>query len=177
MTNFKLHSKGENWFHFRKNLNSAMESFSITYSHDGTICMTGDYGCLSWQRDLFPKQLDYGFPRKDTDIEYFAEKVITAEQGQKIKSWKYELAKEEIKKDIETYKIEDSQEIADILEKVYDKIDFLEDDDYGYIQMLEKFNETSLEHCDYYHYGIKESGIYIQEVSVNQENYLDIKDN
>jgi len=45
MTKFELHSHahGDNWFHFRNDLGSVMESFSVTYCHDGTVCMTGDY--------------------------------------------------------------------------------------------------------------------------------------
>ena len=28
---YKLHSKGENWWHFRKNLDSIMESFTVEF--------------------------------------------------------------------------------------------------------------------------------------------------
>ncbi len=106
MNDYKLHSRGENWFHFRKDLNSVMESFSITYCHDGTVVMTGDYGCLVWRREYFSDRVDYGFPSKETWIGYFAEKVVRAEDDQNIKFWKRELAAEEIKEDIETYQVE-----------------------------------------------------------------------
>lgn len=137
---FKLHSSGENWFHFRLNQDSAMESFSITYCHDGTVVMHGDYGVLAWQREFFPERLDYGFPNKDTWIGYFAEKVVQAEHDQNIRTWKKEDAIVEIKKKIEEYQEEEDNLTVAGLKEVLEELDYFEDGDYGYIQMLEVFN-------------------------------------
>ena len=155
MIEFKLHSKGDNWFHFRRKMDSAMESFSVTYCHDGTICMTGDYGCLSWQREFFPERLDYGFPNKNIHISYFAQKVVRSEQDQKIHTWKKELAIEEIKKAINGYKKEEYLKGVDVLLKVLNRLDCFEDGDYGYHQMLEAFSDINdcLDSDDFYHFG------------------------
>ncbi len=153
--NFKLHSHGTNWFHFRKNLDSVMESFSVTYCHDGTVCMTGDYGCLAWQREFFPEKLDYRFPSEDTHIGYFGEKVVRAEQDQKIHTWKIDLAIDEIKITIDEYQKDNYPQGVAVLQKVYDMLDLFEDGDYGYIQMLESFRKYNncLDSDDFYHFG------------------------
>ena len=147
MREFKLHSMNikENWFHFRVNLGSMVESFSITYCHDGTICMTGDYGCLCWRRnyDFLPKGADYGFPAEGVYINYFAEKVVRAEESQKIKTWKKGLASSQIMEAIEEYRCEGSEEAARELEHVLNELSYLEDGDYGYIQMLETFADST----------------------------------
>ena len=155
MDKYKLHSHGPNWFHFRKDLDSAMESFSVTYCHDGTVCMTGDYGCLCWQRGFFPEKPDYGFPNKLSGIGYFAEKVVRAEQDQKIKTWKKDLAIREINESIEQRKSEDpdDKEIQ-TLQDMLDQLDCFEDGEYGLIQMLEAFGKTNTRiepetFCDY----------------------------
>jgi hypothetical protein len=64
-----------NQFYFKENPESICESFMVSYLIDGTCVMSGDFGCLCWKRSCFPKQLDYGFPSKETSIGYFAEKV------------------------------------------------------------------------------------------------------
>ena len=144
MKEFKLHSMNikENWFHFRVNLGSMIESFSITYCHDGTVCMTGDYGCLCWRRnyDFLPEGADYGFPAEGVYINYFAEKVVRAEESQRIKTWKKELATSQILESIEEYRCEGNDMAVEELESICEKIDYLEDGDYGYIQMLEMFD-------------------------------------
>ena len=147
MKEFMLHSRGENWFHFRANMGSMVESFSVTYCHDGTICMTGDYGCLCWRRnyDFLPKGADYGFPSEGTYINYFAEKVVRAEAAQKIKTWKKGLARSEIIESIKEYRCEGSEKAARQLEFVLNELDYFEDGDYGYIQMLEAFDDS--EYC------------------------------
>jgi len=137
---FKLHSSGENWFHFRLNQDSAMESFTITYCHDGTVVMHGDYGSLAWQREVFPKLCPYGFPNKKTFIGYFAEKVVRAESDQKIRTWKKEDAISEIKEKIKEYQEEGDDLGVAGLKEILDELDYFEDGDYGYIQMLEAFN-------------------------------------
>lgn len=142
---FKLHSKGANWFHFRKKFGSLIESFSITYCHDGTVCMTGDMGCLVWQRKYFPEKPDYGFPFEGTGIGYFAEKIVRAEECQVIKEWDKELAEQEIMAAIEERKAElgGSDETDDIkaLENVYDRMNYFETGEYGYFEMLVAFGE------------------------------------
>lgn len=153
---FKLHSIGENWYHFRRDPNSGIESFTISYIHDGTVCMTGDYGCLCWQRQFFPKKLDYGFPNNKTWIGYFAEKIVRAEDSQKIRTWKLELAIEEIKESLEEYRYEKNVDGIKALECVLNQITYNEEEgDYGYIQMLEVFNdlEYQIESEDFYTYG------------------------
>lgn len=143
MKEFKLHSRGTNWFHFRANMGSMVESFSITYCHDGTICMTGDYGTLCWRRnyDFLPKGADFGFPSEETYINYFAEKVVRADESQKIKTWKKGLARSEIMDAIEEYRCEGSHEAVEKLEFVLNELDCFEDGEYGYIQMLEAFDD------------------------------------
>lgn len=137
---FKLHSQGTNWFHFRKKFGSLIESFSVTYCHDGTVCMTGDMGCLVWQREYFPEKLDYGFPYKDTGIGYFAQKIVRAEECQVIKEWDKELAEQEIMVDIEERRLEECDE-ADIkaLEEVLKQMTMFETGDYGCFKMLDAF--------------------------------------
>ena len=143
MKEYKLHSRGSDWFHFRANLGSMIESFSVTYHHDGTVCMTGDYGCLCWRRQYnpIPAKPDYGFPGKDDDIAYFAEKVVRAEEAQSIKTWKKELAISEITEAMKDYRCEGDKESAEKLESVLNDIDYFEDGEYGYIQMLEAFSD------------------------------------
>ena len=145
MNKYQLHSSGENWFHFRKDLDSMMESFSVTHCHDGTVCMTGDYGCLSWHREGFSGKADYGFPNKLSGIGYFAQKVVRAEEDQHIKTWKQDKAKQDILKTIEDDDAPwDIQQIS-FLRGILEDIDGYESDgEYGYIQMLEAFNKSSL---------------------------------
>ena len=139
MDEYKLHSRGENWFHFRNDMNSAMESFSVTYCHDGTVCMTGDMGCLVWQREYFPKTPDYGFPFAETNIGYFAEKITRADTLQTIKAWDKELAMKEIAEAIQEDRDDEDREALDY---VHDYLSGFESGEYGYFQMLEAFNDV-----------------------------------
>jgi hypothetical protein len=139
---YQLHSSGENWFHFRKDLNSIMESFSVTYCHDGTVCMTGDYGCLSWRREWFSGRIDYGFPGKLSGIGYFAGKVVRAEEDQKIKTWKRELAVKEIDEAIANKDGEWSEASIKTFKNVSDRMNYFEDGEYGQIQMIEAFSDA-----------------------------------
>ena len=152
MTNkYLLHSKGCNWFHFRSDIRSAMGSFSVTYCHDGTVCMTGDMGCLTWQREYFPKTPDYGFPFAGNGIDYFAEKVVRADTLQIIRTWDRDLAISQIA----TARMEDrSERDYCTLSRVYDCLSGFESGEYGYFQMLEEFNDTPHdieceEYCEY----------------------------
>lgn len=111
---FHLHSKGKNWVHFRKNLDSICESFSVTFLHDGTCVMSGDYGTLVWRRNFNGDNMDIGFPSKETGIDYFAEKCTR--EDQLIKTWKKEKALEDIK---EALKDESNKEkVQDCLDDV-----------------------------------------------------------
>ena len=156
MKEFKLYSHGENWFHFRMYPDSTMESFTVTYCHDGTVCMTGDYGCLLWRREYFPKRPDYGFPNKDTWIGYFAEKVVRAEDEQKIRVWYKEIAIDQIKEHLAEFQKEEYNKGVVVLTKVLEELDWVEDGDYGRIQMLEAFNDHNdcLESETYYDFGM-----------------------
>jgi hypothetical protein len=140
--NYQLHSSCENWFHFRKDLNSMMESFSVTYCHDGTVCMTGDYGCLSWRREWFSGRIDYGFPGRLSGIGYFAGKVVRAEEDQKIKTWKRELAVKEIDEAIANKDGGWSETHIKTFKNVSDRMNYFEDGEYGHIQMIEAFNDA-----------------------------------
>lgn len=137
---YLLHSKGNNWFHFRSNEGSTIESFSITYCHDGTVCMTGDMGCLTWQREYFPKTPDYGFPFDGTGIDYFAEKIVRADGLQVIKSWSSELAISDIKEAMQEDRDPDDLEA---LSYVFLCLEGFESGEYGYFQMLEEFNNLT----------------------------------
>ena len=124
---FKLHSKGENWWHFRKDLDSIMQSFTISLIHDGTVVLSGDYGVLAIRREYFPKDMKqlYGFPNIDTGICYFAEKVVKHISPPEIKDYNEDRAKKEVEEILkETYGYdEDGQESK--LEEVMDSLNFL----------------------------------------------------
>lgn len=138
---YTLHSRGDNWFHFRIEPRSALESFSVTYCHDGSVCMTGDMGCLVWQRIYFPEKPDYGFPYPGTGIGYFAEKIVRAEVSQSIRSWNRDVATT----DIQAALCEEDRDEKDreLLLWVLGCLSGFESGDYGYIQMLEEFNNGS----------------------------------
>lgn len=160
---FTLHSRGDNWFHFRKKFGSLIESFSITYCHDGSVCMTGDMGCLVWQRVYFPKKPDYGFPFEGTGIEYFAEKIVRVNDCQVIKDWDKELAEQEIHAAINERIVEGSNE-ADIkaLEEVLDRMVYFETGEHGYFEMIVAFGETKhdIECEEWCEYGRKYSKLF-----------------
>ena len=145
MPKYLLYSRGENYFHFRNNPRTQLESFSVTYCHDGTVCMTGDMGCLIWQRH-FTGSPDYGFPFDDTGIGYFAEKVKLSDGAQTIKAWDKDAAIKEIKEALlEDRDIDDHK----ALNHVYSRLEGFEPGEYGYHQMLEAFEDlTHNIHCE-----------------------------
>lgn len=155
MRDFRLHSHGPDWFHFRVDQNSAMESFSVTYVHDGTCVMTGDMGVLAWQRRIFPDKADYCFPTKDTGIHYFSEKVVRAGEAQNIYVWDKEGAKKDILSSVDDYDPEHHPKELLALKSVYDQVDGFEDGEYGRVQMYEAFSaeDQNIEGEDMWSFG------------------------
>jgi len=105
MKQFKLHNTdGKTFFDFRSNPESRCEGFTVSYLDDGTVVMSGDYGCLCWKRNYHHEkgdfQRDYGFPNDTTNIGYFEEKVQQFGIKQVVKEWDYEQAKAEIEVEI-----------------------------------------------------------------------------
>lgn len=148
---FLVHSKGDNWIHFRKDLDSGMESFTVTFIYDGTVVMTGDYGTLSWQRDHFPKTPDYGFPGNGTNIGYFTEKISQYGIPEKIKEFKKEYFIDDVKEFIknngdEKSAAEDAEKLQQFLEDIHYKEDFQE------YEILEEYREH-FEDYDYSEMG------------------------
>lgn len=96
---YYLHAREGNSFHFRLKNKwwGAMQSFTITYTYDGTVCMTGDMGDLVWRRNYCPNKHDYGFPFKNTGINYFEEKLVPAFGDQEIKEFDQDLCEQEIR--------------------------------------------------------------------------------
>jgi len=139
---YKLHSSGSNWFHFRRNPDSMCESFTITYIHDGTVVMSGDYGTLAWRRYGFPKDddYDYGFPAMNTNIGYFAEKVVQWGVPQKIKDWKSDRAREEIAEYFREHEEEypDKEKVREFLEDLHFSYD---DGEYGMVEMIDQLHD------------------------------------
>lgn len=113
---YRLHSKGDNWWHFRSDPKSVCEAFTVTVIEDGTVVMTGDYGVVSFKRESFGMKVnDHPYwPNDKTDIGYFSEKVGIAESRLKIREWDQELAINEIKEDFEEsfeIKVEDYAQV------------------------------------------------------------------
>lgn len=154
---YKLHSSGDNWYHFRKYSGTTLESFSVTYCHDGTVCMTGDYGCLCWQREWFPglDRIDYGFPSLDTGINYFAEKVVRAAEIQNIKTWKKDVALVELNELLEEYESENNSDAVLVLGDIIQTVDNGENiGEYGHIKMCEAFVDSDYPFEEFYEFGI-----------------------
>jgi hypothetical protein len=86
-----LHGREDNSFYFRlkSSPDTDMEGFTITYVKPGYGILTGDMGCLAWQRN--ESGFDYGFPNRETNIGYFEEKVCRAEQ-QQTRTWHMDIA-------------------------------------------------------------------------------------
>ncbi|MDD2260615.1 MAG: hypothetical protein PHO87_06440 [Acholeplasmataceae bacterium] len=110
MSEWFIHKREGNSFYFREKSmpDTDIEGFTITYINHGYTVLTGDMGCLVWQR-YHNQDFDYGFPNKNTGIEYFAEKVTRAE-GQRTLTWTHDKAVEDVKRYIEEFKEEDSDD-------------------------------------------------------------------
>ncbi len=142
MKEYKLfNTDGKTFFDFRSNLKSRCEGFTITYCDDGTVVMSGDYGCLCWKRrfhhvgeeDFYP---DYGFPGKneneETNMRYFEEKVCQFRVPQKIREFNKDKAIEDFKeryKEYEGKKLNGDNTYEEIIEELnwiedYDEIKF-----------------------------------------------------
>jgi hypothetical protein len=93
---YKLfNTDGKTFFDFRSRPDSRCEGFTITYCDDGTVVMSGDYGTLCWKRNYHHEgdktfHYDYGFPNKETGINYFEEKVCQFGVQQKVREFNKE---------------------------------------------------------------------------------------
>ena len=90
---YKLIAKGKNWWHFRRDIDSTANSWTVTVAIDGTVMLSGDFSVLVFRRhgDINP---DY-FPCETDNIGYFAEKCLITNREHKIKEFSLELAKKE----------------------------------------------------------------------------------
>lgn len=157
MSKYKLHSWGENWFNFRTDLKSTYNSFSITYCHDGTVCMTGDMGCLSWIRHS-PDRPDYGFPYDETGISYFAEKIVRAEEMQHIRTWKRDITRADIQEAMKSYREMGCANEITVFKEILGILDMMDDCEHGthgQYEMIDAFMERThdIEGEDYCSYG------------------------
>jgi hypothetical protein len=121
--------------------------------------MTGDMGCLVWQRQHFLATTDYGFPFDDTGIDYFAEKVKHSDGLQTITAWSQSLAIVDIGKALLEDRDTDDHEA---LNHVYNCLDGFESGEYGYFQMLEEFGNLThnIECEEWCEYGMEYSKIF-----------------
>lgn len=152
MSDWFLHSREGNSFYFRRNdmPDTDMEGFTLSYVKPGYTVLTGDMGCLTWQRQSVG--FDYGFPYNNTNIEYFAEKVCRAE-NQKTVSWDYLQAVEDIRKFIEDDYKDDECYDEDILPQLNDMIACSTWDEYssevGKYKMYEDLDEYLSDYEDW----------------------------
>lgn len=172
MNNYTLHSTGPNWFHFRpfhptQHRESIDNSFTITYIPDGTVLMSGDLGCLAWRRRNFPVKPDYGFPYPGTNIEYFVEKILCAENTQSIVAWTHAQAMI----DIVAAAIESTDDINQrVLWEAYDAQTLHESGIYGYHQMLEVFadGDHTIDPDEYSAFGMDYTDVFLNWFSILQ---------
>lgn len=97
--NYQLvETDNKHYWHFRKDPTNIMESFTILYSHDGTISITGDYGVLGVRANYFPKTMRKAifWLTKETDVRYFAQKVQIRNSNNCIIAWDKEIAGKQI---------------------------------------------------------------------------------
>ncbi len=122
---YKLVEHGADFFHFRRGVESIMGAFTISFLHDGTIVLSGDYGLLAWKRNYYPPHKDL-FPFDDTNIGYFAEKVFNSFN---IKSCSMERALKEIEAFFRDEYF-DEQQYKENEEKIKELLDEIEGCDY-----------------------------------------------
>ena len=115
--------------------------------------MTGDMGCLTWQREYFPKKPDYGFPFDTTGIDYFSEKIVRSEESQIIKSWSKDLAIQHII--LAAQETDRCDEDTKLLWEVYDDLPCFEDNEYGRFKMVDMFmsGPQCIEYEEWYEFG------------------------
>ncbi|MEX1382616.1 hypothetical protein [Lutibacter sp.] len=148
MKEYKLfNTDGKTFFDFRSKPESRCEGFTLTYCDDGTVVMSGDYGTLCWKR--YGKYPDYGFPNKETNIGYFAEKVCQWGVEQVIEKWDKDKAIEDFK---ERYKDElEDYEGKDKFEEILEQMNWLEDyDEIKFYELVRDFDNDS--ECSYKYY-------------------------
>lgn len=113
---YYLHSREGNSFHFRRTdkEQGVYHSFTVTYTVDGTVCMTGDMGDLVWQRNYYPDgDHAYGFPYPDTGIGYFADKLVHAFGDREIREFAQDQFEKEVREYFEYYEEGPSEEQVD----------------------------------------------------------------
>ncbi len=183
MTEYKLfNTDGKTFFDFRSNPESRCEAFTLSFLDDGTVVMSGDYGTLCWKRNYHHEgdkdfNRDYGFPNKDTNIGYFAEKVCQFGIPQQIEEWDndeakkeceesllkdYEISKEEadnwFSKGIDAFKTEEEIEDDEVdtteqirkdkIMKFLDGLDF--EDEYDMHRQLQQLEDNLGDCCDFW---------------------------
>lgn len=130
--------------------NTDLEGFTLTYVKPGYTILTGDMGCLAWQRN--ESGFDYGFPYHNTGIDYFAEKVCKAEQ-QQTKTWTHEKAILDIKKWLEEDKqerIESGWELPEYYKEIEELLENETWQDHpviGQFQMYEDLFDIDTDNC------------------------------
>lgn len=152
-----LHSiEGDSYYFRRIDMPyTDMEGFTLTYIKPGYGVLTGDMGSLVWQRH--ESGFDYGFPYKDTGIDYFAEKVCKAEH-QQTQTWDWELAIKEIRQHFKEYYNDD--ENYDYKEVLKDLDDMFECSFWGdcdshvgeykmYEELYDRFPDDDWCECDF----------------------------
>lgn len=150
-SNYFLHSRIGNSFYFKHkdHPDEITCSFTITYIDDGFTVLTGDMGTLTWCRY---RGLDYGFPSKDTNIGYFAEKVCSDTL-----TWSHEKAIDDIKEYIDDLKEEEEPELETIelvknLEFMLEYETWEDNPIVGKVEMLNNLDEIS-DSISWYEHG------------------------
>jgi hypothetical protein len=137
MKEFKLfNTDGKTFFDFRSDPESRCEAFTVSYLDDGTVVMSGDYGTLCWKRNYHHAgkeefNRDYGFPNKETGIDYFEEKVCQFGVEQKIREFNKEKAVELFEERYKQYKDDEKEKYEQALEEMrwieeFDEVKFYE---------------------------------------------------
>lgn len=120
---YYLHSREGNSFHFRRTdkEQGVFNSFTVTHAVDGTVCMTGDMGDLVWQRNYYPDgKHDYGFPYPDTELGYFAEKLVNAFDIHVIMEFSQEQFEKEVRGHFEDDEEPPTEEIDEFLKRGFE---------------------------------------------------------
>ncbi len=139
---FFVGEKGPNWVWLQSEKGSGCNSFTVSYLHDGTCVMSGDYGVLTWKRACRFQQCDIGFPSPGTDTRYFAEKVYICEDKQNIYAFDKDEAIMDIRKELKSMEVSSSK-IRAAIEEIED---FSTDDMTSWIDGVRKVTEILNEH-------------------------------